>query len=111
MKKEDLIDTEKLQFFSLIKPLPSKRVFEEIADQVKELIFSKALKPGDRLPAERGIAAHFASGRRAVREALRILEQTSLITIRQGNEGGIFVKNVDPHITLVSLYDVIGVPI
>ncbi len=107
MTKEDLIKAENTQFSSLVKPLPSKRAFEEIADQVKELVFSKALKPGDRLPTEREMATHFASGRTAVREALRILEQSGLVMIRQGNEGGVFVKNVDPHIASVSLYDTI----
>jgi GntR family transcriptional repressor for pyruvate dehydrogenase complex len=107
MKKESFIKTENMQFSTLIKPLSSKRAFEEISDQVKELVFSKKLKPGDRLPTERDLAVHFASGRTAVREALRILEQSGLITVRQGNEGGIFVKNVDPHMASVSLYDTI----
>lgn len=80
---------------NLFKPLPGKRVFEEIYEQIRELIFSKTLKPGDKLPGERELATRFGSGRISVREALRMLEQSGLITIKQGSEGGAFVTDVD----------------
>ena len=80
---------------SLFKALPSKRAFDEIADQIKDLIYSKTLKPGDKLPPERDLATQFGTGRMAVREALRILEQSGLIVVKQGSEGGAFVKEAD----------------
>jgi GntR family transcriptional repressor for pyruvate dehydrogenase complex len=80
---------------SLFKALPSKRAFDEIADQIKQLIYSKTLKPGDKLPPERDLATQFGTGRMAVREALRILEQSGLIIVKQGSEGGAFVKEAD----------------
>jgi GntR family transcriptional regulator, transcriptional repressor for pyruvate dehydrogenase complex len=80
---------------SLFKALPSKRAFDEIADQIKDLIYSKTLKPGDKLPPERDLATQFGTGRMAVREALRILEQSGLIAVKQGSEGGAFVKEAD----------------
>jgi GntR family transcriptional regulator, transcriptional repressor for pyruvate dehydrogenase complex len=80
---------------SLFKALPSKRAFDEIADQIKDLIYSKTLKPGDKLPPERTLATQFGTGRMAVREALRILEQSGLIAVKQGSEGGAFVKEAD----------------
>jgi GntR family transcriptional repressor for pyruvate dehydrogenase complex len=80
---------------SLFKALPSKRAFDEIADQIKDLIYSKTLKPGDKLPPERDLATQFGTGRMAVREALRILEQSGLIIVKQGSEGGAFVKEAD----------------
>jgi GntR family transcriptional repressor for pyruvate dehydrogenase complex len=80
---------------SLFKALPSKRAFDEIADQIKDLIYSKTLKPGDKLPPERELATQFGTGRMAVREALRILEQSGLIAVKQGSEGGAFVKEAD----------------
>ncbi len=91
----------------LFKPLPSKRAFEEIADQVKELVYSRTLKPGDRLPSERELAVRFRTGRMAVREALRILEQSGLIQIRQGSDGGSFVRDVDPGVASQSVSDAI----
>ena len=92
---------------SLFKPLPAKRAFEEIADQVRTLIYSGTLKPGDRLPAERELAVQFRTGRMAVREALRMLEQSGLIQIRQGSDGGAFVRDVDPGIASQSISDTI----
>jgi len=80
---------------SLFKALPSKRAFDEIADQIKDLIYSKTLKPGDKLPPERELASQFGTGRMAVREALRLLEQSGLIIVKQGSEGGAFVKEAD----------------
>ena len=53
----------------LFKPIESKRAFEEVAEQVKGLIYSGTLKPGDKLPCERELAAQFNVARMVVREA------------------------------------------
>jgi GntR family transcriptional regulator, transcriptional repressor for pyruvate dehydrogenase complex len=92
---------------SLLKPLPAKRVFEEMADQIKDLIFSGKLIPGNRLPTERDLAVQFGTGRMAVREALRILEQSGLIQIKKGPGGGAFVRDVDPAMVSQSVSDAI----
>jgi len=86
---------------SLFKALPSKRAFDEIADQIKDLIYSKTLKPGDKLPPERDLATQFGTGRMAVREALRILEIQGMVDIRHGK--GAFVKSPST--------DILNVPI
>lgn len=79
----------------LFRPVTPKRAFEDISDQIKRLIYSGVLKPNDRLPSERDLAEQFSTGRMSVREALRILEESGYITIRQGADGGIFVKKLD----------------
>jgi len=76
----------------VFKPLPSKRVFEEISDQIKELIHTGIFRPGDKLPPERDLARQFNVGRMAVREALRVLEDSGFIYIKQGSNGGSFIK-------------------
>lgn len=81
------IDPKKIHF----KPLSSKRVFEEISEQIKELIHSGVFKPGDKLPPERELAKQFNVGRMAVREALRVLEDSGFIYIKQGSSGGSFI--------------------
>jgi GntR family transcriptional regulator, transcriptional repressor for pyruvate dehydrogenase complex len=91
---------------SLFKPLATKRAFVEISDQIRHLIFSKVLKPGDKLPSERELAAQFGSGRISVREALRMLEQSGLIYVKQGSDGGAFVRDADVSVATESLYDV-----
>lgn len=101
------MSSEVAQEKSLFTPLPGKRVFEEIADQIRNLIYSKTLKPGDKLPSERELAVQFKTGRISVREALRMLEQAGLILIRQGSEGGAFVRDADLSLASESISDVI----
>lgn len=95
------------EYDHLLKPLYDKRAFEEISDQIRNLIYMKKLKPGDKLPSERELAEKFKIGRTAVREGLRILEQSGLIRVKQGREGGSFINNVNMSIVSDSLYDVI----
>jgi GntR family transcriptional repressor for pyruvate dehydrogenase complex len=93
----------------LFKPLKSKRAFEEVAEQVKELIYSGILKPGDKLPCERELAAQFNVARLVVREAMRILEQSGFVKIRQGSEGGPIVKSFDSMIIRQSITDMVRI--
>ncbi len=50
------------------------RPSELILQQLRHLLTSGALRPGDRLPAERDLARQFGVGRSHVRDALRRLE-------------------------------------
>ncbi len=60
------------------------RVSKEIVDQVRDLISSGRLGPGDRLPSERELAQTFRVGRSTVREAIRSMESLGLIEVRPG---------------------------
>ncbi|MBI4737488.1 MAG: FadR family transcriptional regulator, partial [candidate division NC10 bacterium] len=68
------------------------RVSEEIIDQVRDLIVSGRLQPGDRLPAERELARTFRVGRAAVREAIRAMESLGVVEARPGE--GTFVATL-----------------
>lgn len=72
-------------------PITPQRAFEEIANQIRELVASGKLKPGDRLPAERELSAKFNVSRNTLREALRALELSGMIELRKGATGGAFV--------------------
>ncbi len=72
-------------------PIKTRRIFEEICADIREQLISGQLKPGDRLPPERELAAMFSVSRTALREALRSLEIAGLITLRKGSKGGAFV--------------------
>ena len=76
---------EKQRLFGPIKP---KRAFEEICDEIKRLIFTGTLKPGDRLPTELELTGQFSVSRQTVREALRLLETTGFINMQRGGSGG-----------------------
>lgn len=92
---------------ALFQPLPEKRTFKEIAEQIRSSIYANTLKPGDKLPSERELAAQFNVGRISVREALRMLEQAGLIFIRQGSNGGAYVKEADTSVIAESVYDLV----
>jgi GntR family transcriptional regulator, transcriptional repressor for pyruvate dehydrogenase complex len=75
--------------------IKEKRVFEKIVDEIKAAIETDKLKPGDKLPPEMELAKIFGVSRVTVREALRILELSGLILIKQGTKGGAFIKETD----------------
>jgi GntR family transcriptional repressor for pyruvate dehydrogenase complex len=60
------------------------RVFEEIVEQLKDYFAKGELKPGDRLPSERDLAAQFNVSRVSVRQALTILETQGLLVRKVG---------------------------
>jgi GntR family transcriptional repressor for pyruvate dehydrogenase complex len=91
----------------LFRRLPTRRAYQEIVDQIADLIYSKKLNPGDRFPSERELALQFGAGRMAVREAFRVLEQIGLIGIKQGTAGGAFVKEADVSVVSDSVCNLI----
>ena len=72
-------------------PIKTRRLYEEIVEQVKELISKGKLKPGDKLLGERELADQFQVSRASVREAIRTLEILGVIDIRPGE--GTFVRS------------------
>lgn len=75
--------------FEQFQPVVTKRASEAIYEQVKELIVSGALKPGDRLPSERNMLDMFQRSRPTIREALRMLERSGYIRTVPGSNGAI----------------------
>lgn len=80
----------KAQIFA---PVKSKRTFEEVSANIKELILGGTLKVGDRLPSEAQLAQQFEVGRQTIREALRMLELSGFITVQRGGGGGTIIKD------------------
>ena len=79
-------------------PLKPQRLSEEVHRQLKEAILAGHYSPGDRLPSEKAFCETFGVGRPVVREALRSLENSGLITVRPGAGGGAFVQRIDSSI-------------
>lgn len=77
------------------KPIKTKKIYEEIIDQVKAMISSGALQPGDRLMSERELAEKLQVGRSAVREAFRVMEAMGIIKIKPGEGTYISEQNVE----------------
>ncbi|MHB8769443.1 MAG: FadR/GntR family transcriptional regulator [Syntrophales bacterium] len=68
-----------------LKAVEKKRAYENIVQQVLELIEAGKLKQGDQLPSERELTEIFKVSRTTVREAIRTLESMKLLQSRQGN--------------------------
>ncbi len=81
-----------------LTPIRSTRVFEMIASQIRDLIETERMVPGDKLPNEREVAAELGVSRHAVREALRTMEVTGWVTMRKGATGGAFVSTGRPEV-------------
>jgi DNA-binding FadR family transcriptional regulator len=77
----------------MFTPARPRRAFDEIIGQIRQLIDSGKLAPGDRLPSERTLAEQFAVSRNTVREAFRMLEISGVITLRRGAKGGAFITS------------------
>jgi len=66
-----------------------------IAAELRRQIVSGRLKPGDKLHPENVLQTEFSISRPTLREALRMLESESLITIVRGKHGGARVTSID----------------
>jgi GntR family transcriptional repressor for pyruvate dehydrogenase complex len=74
---------------SKFRAVSSRRLTEEIADQVERLILSHDLLVGDALPPERTLADQMGVSRNILREAISMLTQKGLLEVRPGT--GTFV--------------------
>jgi GntR family transcriptional repressor for pyruvate dehydrogenase complex len=75
---------------------------EEIAARLLDLIRAEQLRPGDKLPPERELAAEMHVSRPVLREALRALSIMNVVEIRQG--AGTYITALEPQ-QLVSHLD------
>ncbi|MED3761567.1 FadR/GntR family transcriptional regulator [Peribacillus frigoritolerans] len=78
------------------KKIKPKKIYEEVSDELYEMIRLGSLKPGEQLDSIQQLAENFQVGRPAIREALSALSSMGLIEIKQGE--GTFVKTFDPAI-------------
>lgn len=68
---------------------------ETVAAELRRQIVTGRLKPGDKLHPENVLTTEFEISRPTLREALRLLESESLITITRGKHGGARVISAD----------------
>jgi DNA-binding FadR family transcriptional regulator len=70
-----------------------RRLYRQIADQIRTLIGKGEVARGARLPAERDLARQLGVSRPSLREALIALEVEGLLDVRVGS--GIYVTQAD----------------
>lgn len=73
---------------------PQQRVMKDtmsvlVADAICTHVRQSAMKPGDKLPSERDLAATFSTGRNTVREALKFLSEEGLLLLTPGRRASL----------------------
>ena len=77
----------------ILKPIKTKKIYEQIVEQIGLLVAEGQLKPGDRLPSERELVERFQVSRASIREAISALEMMGLIEVRSGE--GTYIRQVN----------------
>jgi DNA-binding FadR family transcriptional regulator len=65
-------------------PIRRRKLYEEVALRIEEMIREGRYAPGDQLPAERELMEELGVGRSAVREAMLALQRMGLVTVSSG---------------------------
>lgn len=90
------------------KKIPQKKVSDKVLGQIRDLITTGKLLPGDQLPPERELTQQFAVSRASVREALLKLECLGFLEQRHGD--GTFVKSLSETPVLTALKSLSSAP-
>jgi GntR family transcriptional regulator, transcriptional repressor for pyruvate dehydrogenase complex len=75
------------------KKIKPKKIYEEVAEAIYEMIRTGQVKPGEKLDSVQQLAENFQVGRSAIREALTSLRAMGLIEMKQGE--GTFVNEFE----------------
>jgi GntR family transcriptional repressor for pyruvate dehydrogenase complex len=81
------------------KRLMRTRLYEQVAEQITGWIEKNGLRPGDRLPAERELAARLGVSRATLSQALVALEVIGVVVVRHGD--GTVVTEASGHGTRI----------
>jgi GntR family transcriptional regulator, transcriptional repressor for pyruvate dehydrogenase complex len=76
------------------RPVESRRLYQQIADQIRELIDRGGFETGARLPPERDLAVQLGVSRPSLREALIALDVEGRVEVRSGS--GVYVSDARP---------------
>jgi GntR family transcriptional regulator, transcriptional repressor for pyruvate dehydrogenase complex len=68
---------------------------DRVAALLQELIVTKRLTPGEKLPPERELADRFGVSRTVVRESIRLLKAKGLVDVQQGS--GAIITSIHPN--------------
>ncbi len=78
-----------------------RRLYEDIASSLEQMIRDADFLPGDQLPSERELMVRFGVGRPAVREALFHLQKMGVVEVRSGERAR--VTRPTPKVVVASL--------
>ncbi len=81
-----------------VDPASNVPIYSQVVDQIKALVASRALRPGDRLPSVRDLAVGLRVNRNTAARAYQMLEIERVIETRRGD--GSFIAATPPVWTL-----------
>jgi GntR family transcriptional regulator, L-lactate dehydrogenase operon regulator len=81
---------------AVFRPVRTRNAFEETVERLLQAIRLGVVGPGERLPAERELAARLGVSRVTLREAIRAVADAGYVESRRGRYGGTFVVAVLP---------------
>jgi DNA-binding FadR family transcriptional regulator len=77
---------------AVFRPVRAGNPFEETVERLLQAIKLGVVGPGERLPAERDLAARLNVSRVTLREAIKALTDAGYVESRRGRYGGTFVN-------------------
>lgn len=86
-------DTYALDEQPVVAAIRSTRTFEAAIENILDGIERSQLRVGDRLPNESELARQLGISIPTLRQALRVLQRSSVLVVRQGKMGGIFIAS------------------
>jgi DNA-binding FadR family transcriptional regulator len=81
---------------AVFRPVRTGNAFEETVERLLQAIRLGVASPGERLPAERDLAARLGVSRVTLREAIRALADAGYVESRRGRYGGTFISGTLP---------------
>jgi DNA-binding FadR family transcriptional regulator len=66
------------------KPIKRRKLYEEVALRIEEMIRSGRFAPGDQLPSEKAFMEELGVGRSTIREAMLSLQKMGLAAVKSG---------------------------
>ncbi|MET9634137.1 FadR/GntR family transcriptional regulator [Lentzea sp. NPDC006480] len=72
-----------------LRPMVKSRLYEQVLERLRAYVAEAGLKAGDKLPAERELAASLGVSRASVKQAIVVLEVQGLVEARHG--GGTYL--------------------
>lgn len=74
-----------------MEPIKKIRLSERVIEAIREMIVEDNFNPGDKFYSENELTKKLGVSRSSIREAVRILEATGLVTVQHGK--GIFISD------------------
>lgn len=68
----------------MIKPVRKKNLYQEIANQIIDMINEGVWKPGDKIPGEIELSKSFEISRNSIRESIKALELVGVLSSKTG---------------------------